>query len=329
MSKLIGFEDEFTTILDSLKVNILSNSLLVTGNKGIGKFLFIKNLVKEFIKTRVDNEKLYHHYSLIENNTHPSISILKKEFDEKTKKIKNFITIDQIRKLNHFSRETNIINDLPKFILIDSADDLNINAANALLKILEEPKKNTYFFLLSHQSSLLLATIKSRCVKISLSNHTFVNFKNILNSYNATYDKEHIEFFFDITNGCPGLLSDYESNEFLSIFNKFTYSITDLDSFSDNNIYLIDLFSSLSNDKMYVFLSIFRFILFAFAKIKYNISIIDFYQSSNVKEILKFSDKISIDLINKKLDYLIKNENDLFTYNLDKKIFMINFFAVK
>ena len=39
-----------------------------------------------------------------------------------------------------------LIENIPKFILIDSADDMNINSSNALLKILEEPRLNTYFF---------------------------------------------------------------------------------------------------------------------------------------------------------------------------------------
>ena len=329
MSKLIGFEEEFITLLESLKINTLANSLLISGNKGIGKFLFINSLVKEFIKIKVNSDTLNHHYTLLENNTHPNIIIIKKEYDEKTKKIKNFITIEQIRKLNQFSRETSLINNLPKFILFDSADDLNINAANALLKILEEPRLNTYFFLLSHQPSILLPTIKSRCVKISLPNHNIVNFKKILISQNIAINESVINFFFDITNGCPGLSLTYEFDEFLSIFDKLTYSIADLDSFSDANKYLTHLFSGFTNDKMQVFFSILKFILFTLAKVKHNINILEHYLSSNVKNILKVSDNVSIDLINKKLEYLINNENDLFTYNLDKKIFMINFFAEK
>ena len=329
MNKLIGFEDELNSLLDSLKKNILSNSLLVSGSKGIGKCLFINTIIKEFIKSRVASHTLTHHYSLLDNNTHPNISILKKELDEKTKRLKNFITIDQIRKLNQFSRETSMIDNLPKFILIDSADDLNLNAANALLKILEEPNLNTYLFLLSHQPSLLLTTIKSRCLKISLPNHNYNNFKNIIIFQNITTEDESIKFLFDITNGCPGLFSEYKFEEFLFIFNKLIYSIIDFDSFSFDNTYLVDLFSTFNNDKLKVFLSILKFILFNLAKLKHNININEHYQSSNVKKILDISDSLSIDIINNKLEYLINNENDLFTYNLDKKIFMINFFAQK
>ena len=329
MNNLIGFEDEFNFLIESLKKNTLANSLIISGSKGIGKSFFVFALIKKFIESKVEIVSLNHHYSLLENNTHPNISILKKEFDEKSKKIKNFITIDQIRKLNQFSRETSINNTIPKFILIDSADDLNNNAANALLKILEEPKKNTFFFLLSHQPSVLLATIKSRCFKINLPTHNYENFKKILINNNTIFNEEIIKFLYDITNGCPGLSSGYEHDEFLSIFNKLTHSIIDLDSFSDENQYLTSLFSSFDNDKLQIFFSILKFILFTLAKIKHNINILEYYQSSEVKNILNISDKISIDLINNKLQYLINNENDLFTYNLDKKIFMINFFAEK
>ena len=123
--------------------------------------------------------------------------------------------------------------------------------------------------------------------------------------------------------------SAYDLDEFLSIFDKLTYSIANLDPFSDDNKYLIDLFSDFANEKLQTFFSILKFILFTLAKIKHNINVLDHYQSSNIKNIVKVSDNISLDLINKKLDYLINNENDLFIYNLDKKIFMINFFAEK
>ena len=53
------------------------------------------------------------------------------------------------------------------------------------------------------------------------------------------------------------------------------------------------------------------------------------YLSQKILKIENLSEKITIDTIHNKLDYLINNENDLFTFNLDKKIFMINFFAIK
>ena len=325
MKKVIGFDQEFDSILNQLLDNKLSNSLLLTGNKGIGKKYFILQIVKEYINKKVVSSQTQHHLSLLKNNSHPNIIIAEKEIDEKTKKLKNFIVIDQIRKINQFCSETSIIEDIPKFILIDCADDMNINASNALLKILEEPKLNTYFFLISHQPSSLLPTIKSRCLKINLPNHNYDNFSNIIEISNNDINEETKKFLYDITNGSPGLINEYEFDEILNIFERLINLIEDKDPFSESNNDTIKFLSSLDNDQLKIFLSFIKFILITINKIKLGINITKNYLSDSVLKIQTISDKISSDIIQRKLDYLINNENDLFTFNLDKKIFMINF----
>lgn len=327
MKKVIGFDQEFDSILNQLLDNKLSNSLLLTGNKGIGKKYFISQLFEEYIKKRVEGEQTHHHLSLIKNNSHPNIKIVEKEIDEKTKKLKNFIIIDQIRKINQFSFETSIIENIPKFIVIDSADDMNLNASNALLKILEEPKLNTYFFLISHQPSSLLSTIKSRCLKINLSNHNYDNFSKIIAISNPDMDEETKKFLYDITNGSPGLINEYEFDEILNIFERLINLIVDKDPFSEKNNDTIKFLSSFDNERLKIFISIIKFILITINKIKLGINITENYLSKSILKIDTISDKISIDYIQRKLDYLINNENDLFTFNLDKKIFMINFIS--
>ena len=325
MKKVIGFDQEFDSILNKLLENKLSNSLLLTGNKGIGKNYFIFQLIEEYIKKKVISEQINHHLSLLKNNSHPNIMNVKKEIDEKTKKLKNFIIIDQIRKINQFSLETSVIENIPKFILIDSADDMNINASNGLLKILEEPKLNTYFFLISHQPSSLLPTIKSRCLKINLSNHNYDNFSRIIKISNPDIDEETNKFLYDISNGSPGLINEYEFDEILNVFDRLINLITNKDPFSESNNDTIKFLSTLDNEKLKVFISFMKFILITINKIKLGIDIAKNYLSKSILKIVKISDKISIDFIQRKLDYLINNENDLFTFNLDKKIFMINF----
>ena len=327
MKKVIGFDQEFDSILNQLLDNKLSNSLLLTGNKGIGKKYFISQLFEEYIKKKVESEQIHHHLSLIKNNSHPNIKIVEKEIDEKTKKLKNFIIIDQIRKINQFSFETSIIKNIPKFVVIDSSDDMNLNASNALLKILEEPKLNTYFFLISHQPSSLLPTIKSRCLKINLSNHNYDNFSNIITISNPDIDEEAKKFLYDITNGSPGLINEYEFDEILNIFETLINLIVDKDPFSKKNNDTIKFLSGFDNEKLKVFISIIKFILITINKIKLGINITENYLSKSILKIDLISDKISIDYIQRKLDYLINNENDLFSFNLDKKIFMINFIS--
>ena len=330
MNTIIGFEKEFDVIKKSLREEKLNNSILINGIKGIGKYFFVTNIIEDYINFKINPKQITHHLSLLNNNSHPNIKILKKKIDEKTNKIKNNIVIDQVRELNNFFQETNIIENLPKFILIDSADDLNLSSSNALLKILEEPKNNTYFFLLSHQPSALLPTIKSRCLKINLSSHNFDNFKKILISQNINQDDDEIfKLLFDITNGSPGLSLDFNIDIILDIFDQLITSIIEKDTFSEINNNITNLFSNFENEKYKIFLSLIKFILIVFKKVKIGLDIGESYLSNKLLKIENLSEKITIDTINNKLDYLINNENDLFTFNLDKKIFMLNFFAIK
>ena len=204
---------------------------------------------------------------------------------------------------------------------------MNIFASNALLKILEEPKLNTYFFLISHQPSSLLPTIKSRCLKINLPNHNYDNFSNIIEISNNDINEETKKFLYDITNGSPGLINEYEFDEILNIFERLINLIEDKDPFSLSNNDTIKFLSSLDNDQLKIFLSFIKFILITINKIKLGINITKNYLSDSVLKIQTISDKISLDIIQKKLDYLINNENDLFNFNVDKKIFMINFIS--
>ncbi len=330
MNKIIGFEKEFSIIKKNLTEEKLNNSILISGIKGIGKLFFVTNIIEDCINLKINPKQISHHLCLLNSNSHPNIKILTKKIDEKTNKVKHNIVIEQVRELNNFSRETSIIENLPKFILIDSADDLNLSSANALLKILEEPKNNTYFFLISHQPSALLPTIKSRCLKINLSSHNFDNFKKILISQNVEPDDDEIfKLLFDITNGSPGLSLNYNIDEILNIFDQLIISIIEKETFSEINNNITNLFSNFENEKYKIFLSLIKFILIVFKKVKMGLNIGESYLSHKLLKIENLSEKITIDTINNKLDYLINNENDLFNFNLDKKIFMINFFSIK
>ena len=85
--------------------------------------------------------------------------------------------------------------------------------------------------------------------------------------------------------------------------------------------------SKFDNDKYKIFLSLLKFILINLNKIKLGINILDQYLSKNLVLLEDVSKKISKTIIFQRLEYLINNENDLFAYNLDKKYFILNFFA--
>lgn len=86
---------------------------------------------------------------------------------EKEKKVKYLIVVDQVRALIE-SITLSAGRGGMRVILVHPAEALNPNAANALLKTLEEPAPNTLFILVSHQLQRLLPTVRSRCLKIAM-----------------------------------------------------------------------------------------------------------------------------------------------------------------
>ncbi|MCE3590347.1 DNA polymerase III subunit delta', partial [Escherichia coli] len=104
-------------------------------------------------------------YRQIATGTHLAVLHISRPLDAKTGKFKTGITVDEIRRVTHFLNRT-AHDGAWRIVIVDPADDMNRNAANALLKTLEEPPQRTLFILISHSSGRLLPTIRSRCQSI-------------------------------------------------------------------------------------------------------------------------------------------------------------------
>ena len=148
-NKLYGLEKEFTELVLLYKNNKLPNKILFSGSKGLGKCTLSYHLINQILSMEENfpyDEKKFEinienkSYKLMLNKTCSNFSLIDVANDKKK------IDISQIRSLiNNLNKSS--INSKPKFILIDNIEFLNVNSINALLKILEEPNKNTFFFL--------------------------------------------------------------------------------------------------------------------------------------------------------------------------------------
>ena len=324
MIELIGFEKEYSDLLKRYKSNNLPNSILIHGLSGIGKRTFLNKLVKNILNIEFKDNNLDHHLNLFKNNTHPNIKIIEKEIDSKTGKIKSNITIDQIRRLKTFLNSTTTIQNSSKIVIVDSADYLNISSANSMLKILEEPKENTYIFLISNQISLLLPTIRSRCLKIKFNTHNLTNFTNIIKDNIDEISNEEINFYFELTYGSPGTTILYYNNDFLDIFQLSIKCLlsNDLD---DDKINLSNILSKLTNDEFNNYLSMLKFILIVANKLKVNRDDKSLVNMPNYLELESLSTNLTKKNLIDRFDYLTNNQKELFSLNLDKKIFILNF----
>ena len=105
--------------------------------------------------------------SLIAAGAHPDLFVASRIWDEKKERFAGEITVDTVRKLTTFLHRTPSLSKW-RVVIIDAADDLNKNAANALLKVLEEPPAQALILLVCHSPGKLLPTIRSRCRRIDV-----------------------------------------------------------------------------------------------------------------------------------------------------------------
>ena len=97
----------------------------------------------------------------------PRMFLLRRGPNEKRNALSQVITVEEVRKLKSFFT-LSAADGGRRTAIVDAADEMNPNAANALLKLLEEPPPGAFFFLVAHQPNRLLPTIRSRCRELRL-----------------------------------------------------------------------------------------------------------------------------------------------------------------
>ena len=138
-----------------------AHAYLLHGPVGIGKRALAERLMARLLCQRPDGLDACgtcKSCMLLHAGSHPDNYVLEPEEADKA------IKVDQVRDLVSFVVQTAQLGGR-KVVLIEPVESMNINAANALLKSLEEPSGETVLLLVSHQPSRLLPTIKSRCVQ--------------------------------------------------------------------------------------------------------------------------------------------------------------------
>lgn len=152
------------------------HAILIEGPEGIGKatlaFRFANHVLShpdpaEAPETLADPDPASLVSRQISSGASHNLLHLTRPVDEKTGRAKAAITVDEVRRAGHFFAQTSGTGNW-RIVIIDPADDLNRNAANAILKILEEPPKRAMFLVLSHAPGRLLPTIRSRCLPLRL-----------------------------------------------------------------------------------------------------------------------------------------------------------------
>jgi DNA polymerase-3 subunit delta' len=173
---IIGQDKAVQAFSTAWKSRRLHHAWLLAGPKGVGKASFARSastrVLAEAAGPPIDLPGLespadHPMARLLAAGSHPDFRLLER-LERPTGGLARNISVDQVRSLGDLLAVTPSMSEW-RAIVIDAADDLEASAANALLKMLEEPPAKTLFFLVSHAPGRLLPTIRSRCRRLDFA----------------------------------------------------------------------------------------------------------------------------------------------------------------
>ncbi|MEM8799026.1 MAG: hypothetical protein AAGF15_02975 [Pseudomonadota bacterium] len=185
LDRVIGHDNALDQFSRSVGAGRLHHGWIIGGQRGIGKMTLACQIAKAVIANAPDADTATNLFgepepwTAILEDDHPihnrvrqgavaELKIITPGFNEKTKKHKSEIGVDEIRSLLSLYQLTSAEGNW-RVTIIDSADAMTRQAANALLKILEEPPARSLLILIAHAPGRLLPTLRSRCMTLNLS----------------------------------------------------------------------------------------------------------------------------------------------------------------
>ena len=169
-----GQDKAVAQFLAAWRSGAMHHAWLLAGPRGVGKASFARAAAERVLAEAagppvtapgLDTPQDHPIGRLVAAGSHPDFRLLERLENEKTGNLARNISVDQVRELGELFGVTPAFSSW-RAVVIDSVDDLEASAANALLKMLEEPPANCLFLLVSHVPGRLLATIRSRCRRL-------------------------------------------------------------------------------------------------------------------------------------------------------------------
>ncbi|AUH34097.1 DNA polymerase III subunit delta' [Paracoccus tegillarcae] len=193
--RVIGQPSAIADFIQAARSQRLHHGWLLTGPRGVGKATTAWAIARwlltgsdaDDLTAPMDAPEARRLAALSESN----LMLIRRPWDDKTKHLRAEITVDEVRKLLSFFHMS-ATEGGRRIAIIDAADEMNPAAANALLKVLEEPPQDALILMVAHQPARLLPTIRSRCRELRLTPLSPDNMAGVLDSLGSEADAEKL-----------------------------------------------------------------------------------------------------------------------------------------
>jgi DNA polymerase-3 subunit delta' len=236
---LIGHEAAEATLLQAYNSGRLSHAWLFTGPRGIGKatlayrfarFLFAEGGARAsggglFAAPASSLAVASSHrvFRQVASGGHPDLLVVERGVDPKRRRQRREIVADEARRVADFLHLTSALGGW-RVVIVDGADLMNSHAANSLLKILEEPPKQTVLLLASDNPGRLLPTIRSRCRTVVLKPLDDRKITDLLQHYRVDISERDRDLLVDLAEGSIGRALDLAAGDGVGLYqNIFSF----------------------------------------------------------------------------------------------------------
>ncbi len=242
---LVGQDKAEKELLESYQSGRFHHAWMLCGAQGIGKATLAYRLARFVLSNPDQNSDIVTSAGdltigsetpvahRIAARAHSDLFVLQRELNRTTKKLRPAIAVDDARKLGGFFNMTAGEGGW-RICIIDAADDLNASAANAILKILEEPPKQCLFIIIAHAPGRLLPTIRSRCLRLDMAPLSDKEVSQVVDNdlQGRDLSADEITALVTLAGGSPGKAMQLVTSQGARQFIRFQQSIAAPQGFS-------------------------------------------------------------------------------------------------
>ncbi len=230
-NRVLGHEQAEKTMLAAQQSGRLHHAWLMTGPRGIGKATLAWRFARFLLcgetggglfgdaPEGLDVASDAPGRSLIDARSHPDLFHLRRTLNPDTGRMRAEIAVDDVRGLGAFMHMTPAMGK-HRIAIVDAADEMNRNSANAVLKILEEPPPNAVLLIVAHAPGRLLPTIRSRCRRLAMQPLGHDTVMQLLGDYAPNTAQEERVALTNLAEGSIGRALELASAGSLGLYRE-------------------------------------------------------------------------------------------------------------